>query len=115
MDGDIIVYQLEPAPEAEYELPTAREYYRELFYRVRYSPLLYSDYSIVVDPHWRQCGSGSGSSFLYQCGSGSSKPNQCGSGSWSDLSHEKLNLYMKNILKVGNRSKNIHTKEQKPF
>jgi hypothetical protein len=40
MDGDIIVYQLEPAPEAEYELPTAREYYRELFYRVRYSPLL---------------------------------------------------------------------------
>ncbi len=36
MDGDIIVYQLEPAPEAEYELPTAREYYRELFYRVRY-------------------------------------------------------------------------------
>ncbi len=34
MDGDIIVYQLEPAPEAEYELPTAREYYRELFYRV---------------------------------------------------------------------------------
>jgi hypothetical protein len=45
MDGDIIVYQLEPAPEAEYELPTAREYYRELFYRVRYnySMVFFSD------------------------------------------------------------------------
>jgi hypothetical protein len=35
MDGDIIVFQIEPTPDAEYELPTARDYFRELFYRVR--------------------------------------------------------------------------------
>ena len=34
MDGDIIVFQIVPPPEAEYEFPTAREYFRELFYRV---------------------------------------------------------------------------------
>jgi ubiquitin carboxyl-terminal hydrolase 7 len=37
MDGDIIVFQTEPPAEAEYELPTAREYYRELFYRVSFT------------------------------------------------------------------------------
>jgi hypothetical protein len=36
----------------------------------------------------------------------------CGSGSrsWSDFEVKQLNFYMKNILKVGNRSKYIHTK-----
>jgi hypothetical protein len=31
------------------------------------------------------------------------------------LGHKNLNFYMKNILKVGYRSKNIHTKVLKPF
>jgi hypothetical protein len=31
------------------------------------------------------------------------------------LSHKKLNFYMKNIRKVGNKSKRIHRKVQKPF
>lgn len=35
MDGDIIVYQLEPTPDADYELPTASEYFRDLFYKAR--------------------------------------------------------------------------------
>ncbi len=41
----------------------------------------------VGDPHWCQCRSCSGSSFLSQFGSGfgSREPNQCGSGSWSDF------------------------------
>ncbi len=30
------------------------------------------------------------------------------------LRHKKFNFYMKNIINVGNRSKNIHTKVQKP-
>ncbi len=30
-------------------------------------------------------------------------------------SHKKLHFYMKNILTVGNKSKNVHTKVQKPF
>jgi hypothetical protein len=34
MDGDIIVFQIEPPPDAEYELPTAEDYFRELFNRV---------------------------------------------------------------------------------
>jgi hypothetical protein len=66
-------------------------------------------------------------SFLSQCGSGYGyrKPNQCGSRGiqiWilvRLLSHKKffvcLNSYMKNILKVGNKSKNIPTKVQKTF
>ena len=31
------------------------------------------------------------------------------------LSHKKLKFYMKNILEVDNRSRNIHAKVQKPF
>lgn len=34
MDGDIIVYQLDPPADADYELPTARDYFRDLFYKV---------------------------------------------------------------------------------
>ena len=41
MDGDIIVFQIVPPPEAEYEFPTAREYFRELFYRVGNYSLLF--------------------------------------------------------------------------
>ncbi len=60
-------------------------------------------------------------SFLSQCGSGSREPaNQCGSGfgSWPNIDASKsfLNFYMKNILKVGNRSKNMPcSKVQKLF
>ena len=34
MDGDIIVYQLEPPATAHYELPTANDYFKDLFYKV---------------------------------------------------------------------------------
>lgn len=47
MDGDIIVFQTEPPPDAEYELPTARDYYRELFYRVEVN---FCDKNIPNDP-----------------------------------------------------------------
>ena len=57
----------------------------------------------VVDPHWFQCGSGIGSSFLSQCGSGSRKPNQCGSRRIRILIRLLSHFYMKNIpvLEVG--------------
>jgi hypothetical protein len=54
-----------------------------------------------------------------RCGSGSREPNQCGNIRIRILvklpSHKKFSFYMKNILKVGNSSKNIPTKAQKPF
>ena len=34
MDGDIIVYQVEPPADAHYELPTALDYFKDLFYKV---------------------------------------------------------------------------------
>merc|ERR1712241_723112 len=34
MDGDIIVFQQEPHQDDRYELPTARDYFRDLFYKV---------------------------------------------------------------------------------
>ncbi|ELT89456.1 hypothetical protein CAPTEDRAFT_149911 [Capitella teleta] len=33
MDGDIIVYQKENDPDANYELPTAKDYFRDLYHR----------------------------------------------------------------------------------
>jgi hypothetical protein len=51
--------------------------------------------------------------FFSCCGSGSREPNQCGNIRIRILfklpSHKKFNFYMKNILKVGNSSKNIPT------
>ena len=35
MDGDIIVFQRDPLKDEGYELPTARDYFRDLFYKVR--------------------------------------------------------------------------------
>ena len=35
MDGDIIVFQMDPGPDHNFELPTARDYFRDLFYKVR--------------------------------------------------------------------------------
>ena len=35
MDGDIIVYQLDVPQPNDYELPTAKEYFKDLFYKVR--------------------------------------------------------------------------------
>ncbi len=69
-------------------------------------------YGSVVDPHQFQCESGYGSGYR--------KPNKCGSRQIRILvrllGHKRLNFYMKNILQVGNRSKNIvPTKVQKPF
>ena len=34
MDGDIIVFQMDPEPDHSFELPTARDYFRDLFYKV---------------------------------------------------------------------------------
>ena len=34
MDGDIIVFQQDPGPDHGFELPTARDYFRDLFYKV---------------------------------------------------------------------------------
>ena len=34
MDGDIIVFQRDPHKDEEYDLPTARDYFRDLFYKV---------------------------------------------------------------------------------
>jgi hypothetical protein len=59
--------------------------------------------------------------ILTQCGSGpgSREPTQCGSMRILVLvrllSHKKLKFYMKNVLKVVNRSKDIHSKVQKHF
>ena len=38
MDGDIIVFQMDPGQDHNYELPTARDYFRDLFYKVRTLP-----------------------------------------------------------------------------
>ena len=34
MDGDIIVFQKDPGENHNFELPTARDYFRDLFYKV---------------------------------------------------------------------------------
>ena len=34
MDGDIIVFQMDPGDSHSFELPTARDYFRDLFYKV---------------------------------------------------------------------------------
>ena len=39
MDGDIIVFQMDPGQDHNYELPTARDYFRDLFYKVRTLPI----------------------------------------------------------------------------
>ena len=35
MDGDIIVFQKELNGDEDYRLPTSRDYFRDLFYKVR--------------------------------------------------------------------------------
>ena len=35
MDGDIIVFQKELSGDEEYRLPTSRDYFRDLFYKVK--------------------------------------------------------------------------------
>ena len=47
MDGDIIVFQEEPPPDHTYELPTARDYFRDLFYKVE---VVFCDKNIPNDP-----------------------------------------------------------------
>ncbi|XP_023345461.1 ubiquitin carboxyl-terminal hydrolase 7 isoform X1 [Eurytemora carolleeae] len=47
MDGDIIVYQLDPPADADYELPTARDYFRDLFYKVEVN---FCDKNLPNDP-----------------------------------------------------------------
>ena len=37
--GDIIVFQMDPGQDHNYELPTARDYFRDLFYKVRTLPI----------------------------------------------------------------------------
>ncbi len=69
--------------------------------------------TLVVDPHWFQCGSG----CLFQCGSGcgsgygygSRKPNQCGSRGIRIRILVRLLSHKRNMLKVGNISQNIPT------
>jgi len=71
--------------------------------------LMSATVTIVVDPHWFQSGSRSGSA----------KSNQCGSRRIRIFirlfSHKKLHFYMENILKVDKRSKNVHKKVQQIF
>lgn len=46
MDGDIIVFQEDPGPDHNYELPTARDYFRDLFYKVE---VVFCDKNIAND------------------------------------------------------------------
>jgi hypothetical protein len=70
-----------------------------------------------VDPHWLQCGSGS--SFLSQYRSISvSDPvsqNNADPDPGQNLKSQKVEFSHEKYTKVGNRSKNIPTKVQKPF
>ncbi|XP_074095534.1 ubiquitin carboxyl-terminal hydrolase 7-like isoform X1 [Cotesia typhae] len=47
MDGDIIVFQKEERDNEMYELPTCRDYFKDLFYRVE---VIFCDKSIPHDP-----------------------------------------------------------------
>jgi len=47
MDGDIIVFQEDPGQEHSYDLPTARDYFRDLFYKVEVN---FCDKNIPNDP-----------------------------------------------------------------
>jgi len=47
MDGDIIVFQEDPGPDHEYDLPTARDYFRDLFYKVEVN---FCDKNVPNDP-----------------------------------------------------------------
>jgi len=47
MDGDIIVFQMDPEPDHSFELPTARDYFRDLFYKVEVN---FCDKNIPNDP-----------------------------------------------------------------
>merc|ERR1712128_194357 len=46
-DGDIIVFQQDPGPDHGFELPTARDYFRDLFYKVEVN---FCDKNIANDP-----------------------------------------------------------------
>lgn len=47
MDGDIIVFQKEDEPDIDqYELPTAKEYFRDLYYRVE---VVFCDKNVITD------------------------------------------------------------------
>lgn len=47
MDGDIIVFQKEDEPDVDqYELPTAKEYFRDLYYRVE---IIFCDKNVITD------------------------------------------------------------------
>lgn len=47
MDGDIIVFQREDDGNANYEFPTAKEYFRDLFYQVE---VTFCDKQVINDP-----------------------------------------------------------------
>jgi len=47
MDGDIIVFQEDPGQDHGYELPTARDYFRDLFYKVEVN---FCDKNLANDP-----------------------------------------------------------------
>ena len=46
MDGDILVFQEEPGAQHALELPTARDYFRDLFYRVE---VVFCDKNVSAD------------------------------------------------------------------
>jgi hypothetical protein len=50
----------------------------------------------VVDPHWFECGSGSG--FLPYSGSGFREPTNADPDPGQTCLHIKFNFYMKNVL-----------------
>ncbi len=47
MDGDIIVFQKELIGDEDYRLPTSREYFRDLFYKV---DVTFVDKNVTNDP-----------------------------------------------------------------
>ncbi|XP_053388715.1 ubiquitin carboxyl-terminal hydrolase 7-like [Mercenaria mercenaria] len=47
MDGDIIVFQKDETDIDQYELPTAKEYFRDLYYRVE---ITFCDKNVISDP-----------------------------------------------------------------
>lgn len=54
MDGDIIVFQQDPGTDHSFELPTARDYFRDLFYKVGrlvHYFLLYLLFLFLVSDH----------------------------------------------------------------
>ncbi len=95
-----------------------------LFYAYWYRYKAVRRPKIVLDQHWFQCWSGSGSSILVfpQCGSVSGEPNQCESANVSRLCHIKgwvltflFSFFLKfSIFSILNRKVKFALRQLKP-